>query len=310
MHYLNMTLDEQTDYIFSQKYMVEAQHISYDIMPIAQDIFKLVINNLQFNKLIYTGYNWDFDKKEFVKLNDNNSPYALYINIIELSKSGGNASRNISQEHNNTDIIINVADTIPVKYLRLVIRHELQHCKEMYILKDKNVLQYDKTTVYNYPKFGDNFKKLTKDLFYPLSNAEQHAILQEVHDYVFHNKNITESNLFNIDTELENIIKINKFWYQWRYFINFIGIHIYYIDLTILNIGYILKTNFNYKNDKLTKSYLDLANDNKLEQIDISILMDIMNFLNKKISEFQRKVIRTIYLAIQDRNEYKRTHKS
>ena len=298
-----MSLNEYANYIFYNKYMVEAQGISYELKDVSLSIYNLIKNKLtkqNIEKLIYTGYNWNFNKKEFIKLDDEYKEYPLYIKICQLDNGVGKVGRKLSQEKYNTDIIINISIDINPKYLQLVIRHELQHCKELYILKDRNVLLSDKTTIYNSPKLNSNFKEQNKDLFYPLSKTEQRAILQEIYSYVYDNKNITRNNL--LDNEIGNISKVNKFYWLYRYYLNFIGLNIYYYDLNILNIGYVLKQNFNYKNSNFTNTYIDNANSYKLEKIDISILMDIMQYLENLIQKYQRKILRIIYLAIEDRD--------
>ena len=298
-----MSLNEYANYIFYNKYMVEAQGISYELKDVAVSIYNLIKNKLtkqNINKLIYTGYNWNFNKKEFIKLDDEYIEYPLYIKICQLDSGVGKVGRKLSQEKYNTNIIINLSIDINLKHLQLVIRQELQHCKEMYILKDRNVLLSDKTTIYNSPTLDKNFRVQNKDIFYPLSKTEQRAILQEIYNYVYDNKNITRNNL--LDDEIGNISKVNKFYWLYRYYLNFIGLNIYYYDLNILNIGYVLKQNFNYKNSNFTNTYIDNANNFKLEYIDISLLMDIMKYLESLIQKFQRKILRIIYLAIEDRN--------
>ena len=224
-----MSLNEYANYIFYNKYMVEAQGISYELKDVSLSIYNLIKNKLtkqNIEKLIYTGYNWNFNKKEFIKLDDEYKEYPLYIKICQLDNGVGKVGRKLSQEKYNTDIIINISIDINPKYLQLVIRHELQHCKELYILKDRNVLLSDKTTIYNSPKLNSNFKEQNKDLFYPLSKTEQRAILQEIYSYVYDNKNITRNNL--LDNEIGNISKVNKF-----YWLKYILLRFKYIEYWI-----------------------------------------------------------------------------
>lgn len=299
------TIYEKADYLYNQYYLIESGGIIEKNVDIAEDIENQItpfIQNKQYNK-IYTGYNWDFNKQEFIKLNNKNKEYPVYIQIYDHTSYDkpahtGRAVKNLPEK--NTDIVIYISDDCDLEGLLLLILHELQHCREFYAKKNINVVALNKTNQYKSPKISKEVIKYYKKILYILSEAEQHAMLQEVYAYVLRNDNITTVDIRNKKileishiNEFNNIIGLYKMYFQTKIYD--------YLKITIL-FGYYLKKNFNYKNRELTKQYIDdIKNYN--EEIDIKMVISINNYINELFQKYKNKVYRVIYKAINDKKK-------
>lgn len=158
---------------------------------------------------INTYYYWVFIKQCFIKTEN---PKHSYILWIKLKNAGGSFTyRNIDNEKlGKTAICINIANKYnDINELRRVIFHELQHCRESYAIIDKDVLRQNKTNIYADRTQTDAVHMMFKHILYQLSDAEQHARLQEIYDYVYSNEQITINDITS--NELLSVSYINEF---------------------------------------------------------------------------------------------------
>lgn len=296
------------DTIFEMMYMhplLEKQGISFDNFNLLNDIYPYIQYHYKHNNKFkyYTEYNWDFDKKKFIKLSDNTKPYPFYIYIYTDNSSNAKLAttfRNIEKEkQGNTDIIIFINKTLcAYDDLYGTIIHEVQHVKEMYICKDKNVVYDNKTNIYNYHEHSN---KVYKDLLYIMSEPEQHAIIQELYNYVYKHSDVTYENMLD-HYKVISISNIQKFSQQYYALENYMNI----ITLAretrkmFMHFCKLLKTNFGYKNPKFTDKYMqDIINGNI--EISTEFELSILEFIKQKQKEYRRKIYKTVYNAIQDR---------
>lgn len=95
-----------------------------------------------------------------------------------------------------------------------------------------------------------------------MSDAEQHAQLQSVYGFVLDNPEVT--NIEYKSLEFDKISGLKDFYDVWQTFYTYKKYikNIPYLQEISLKFGLLLKQNFNYKNSKLTKQYLqDIHND-------------------------------------------------
>lgn len=304
---LDDLLNEHIDYVYIHKYLLESQGISKQLVKVQTNIYYQIKDYIskQEECSIYTGYNWNFNEQNFIKLNDPNKPYPLYIDLHKSLRghSDGNTFRNIKQEKlRNTKITINIS--LKCDDVSSTLLHKLQHCREMYALRNKNVVQHNKTNVYaiNDNNYDAIFKTLYHDILYMMSDAEQHAHLQQVYDYVYNNDEIVDIDIH--DPELENKANLRLFYDAFKTLQNYkqLIINDSYFQELALKFGILLKRKFNYKDLKLTDQYVLNVMNNK-DEFDMQIYVSILGFIQDKIIQYQRKVGRTIYMAIDDRND-------
>lgn len=179
--------------------------------------------------------------------------------------------------------------------------HELQHCRVAYSNKDKDVLNLNPTNIYN--KITE-LPKLCRDILYMMSEDEQSSHIQQIYHYVLTHPEINDIDIN--DNTLETISGLKQFYTSYTAIYNYKQDirNNSYLQNIILNLGLKFKENFKFRNSKLTKQYVnDVLNDTA--EYDGSIFRYMMEFIYSKIQEYQRKVARTIYFAIEDRdNKY------
>lgn len=296
-------LNEYIDQTYIQ-YLHESNGISTQLIDVQYDLYNKLtplINKKQ-KICIYTGYNWDFNIDNLVKLHNKNKPYPLYINlcIFKNSNKDGETYRNLTKEkQGDTKIIINLS--LNCNDLLGILIHELQHIRELYAKPTRNVLASNPKNVYANPNLSKDIQTLYKDILYYMSDAEQHAHLQSIYSYV-----LTHPEINNIEyrtSEFDKVTGLKEFYDIWQTFYTYKQYikHIPYLQEISLKFGLLLKTNFKYKNSKLTNEYLKNIQNNKIE-FDISIYQSIAEFIHNNLINYQRKVARTIYKAIEDRN--------
>lgn len=79
--FMPFNLNRYIDILYTQYYIIESQGISEKLLPIAADLYNIInpyMNNIDKDIFVYTGYYWNFDKQEFIKLN-NKKIHILYI---------------------------------------------------------------------------------------------------------------------------------------------------------------------------------------------------------------------------------------
>lgn len=136
-----------------------------------------------------------------------------------------------------------------------------------------------------------------------LSNAEQHACLQQVYHYVYNNDNYND-----IEIDEYNVKKLSKIDVL-EAGINVVNGYIkkdyYDIDIildALFNLGLLLKKNFKWKYPKLNKSYIEEVKNHKIFDQSI-VFVDMVKYIIELQHKYQRKVYRAIYKAINDRKE-------
>lgn len=296
------------DYIFSKKYLIEANSISKQLLPVARQITKQLIQYIkqQCSITVYTGYHWDFNKQNFIKLDNKRNPYALWINLYKpviTDTKDGYTGRNIENENvyiaETTKITVSISLETNIKDLSGLIDHELQHVREMYAHPEKNVLALNKTNIYADPYLNKFVKASFRDILYMMSDTEQAAYIQQVYKYVKHHSEIKKIDVN--DKNIEKLSHISLFYTAYSEIYNrktYIALVPILQDVT-LEFGYLLKTNFKYKNSNLSKQYInDVKNGNA--EFDMNIFNDILEFIYSKIQLYQRKVANAIYTAISD----------
>lgn len=150
------------------EYINEACGICTELMPITKDILSIVQPYVEnhIEKVIYTGYNWSFDKQAFIKLNSKNEEYPLYIKIHKFN-TNGRTGRNINAEkRNDTTITIEISVNCKLNNLESVIIHELRHCREFYTKENENILADNKRNIYGSPYLPENIKNIQKHVIY------------------------------------------------------------------------------------------------------------------------------------------------
>lgn len=302
--YMPLSLNTRIDILYTQYHIFESLGISEKLLPVASDIYNSIANymgQISSDTFIYTGYHWNFDKQEFIKLNNKKETYPLYIKIF-VTKSKNRDSytfRQLDKEKEGKTAMCICIYTL-CEDTESILLHELQHMREMYALTYKNIVEIDKKNLYGL-KQEDLIFQLFHLVLYMLSPAEQHACLQQVYHYVYNNDNYNE-----IEIDEYNVKKLSKI----NDFEAGIKVVMTYTSRSICNepsileilfqLGFILKKNFRWKYSRLNKSYAEeiLSSDKK---VDSQFLIDIIKFLKDLQKKYQRKVYRAIYKAIQDR---------
>lgn len=297
----NMFIDD----IYSFHRLYESQSISTQLIPIVNDMYELLIscipNIINTTGFIYTGYHWNFDKQQFIKLNNKKEPYSVWIKFYNDYTTKSHTYRNIENEkQGKTAICMGIGKKDNVKYKR-VIFHELQHVRELYAVKDKNVVERNKTNVYGNKSIDDETQIIFKHILYVLSDAEQHAILHELYMYI-QDKNTDTVNV--LDNDILAASGIYEFEGAIKGIINLTGSDYdnvrEYMNKQLFKLCIKLKDNFKFKHEKLTKSYIDNVLNDK-EYVNTWIINSMIDFLWGKLKIYQRKVYRAIYKAIDDK---------
>lgn len=259
--FMQLSLNEQIDIIYTQYHIFESMGISEKLLPIASDIFNIInpyMGNISKDTFVYTGYHWDFDKQEFIQLNNRKKPYPLYIKIYVYNDKNRDSYtfRQLNKEQEGKTAMCICIYTL-CEDTESVILHELQHLREMYALPYKNIVEIDKKNLYGLRK-TDLIFQMFHLVLYMLSPTEQHACIQQVYHYVYNNDNYNE-----IEIDEYNIKKLSKI----DEFESGIKVVMTYTSRKICNepsileilfqLGFILKKNFRWKYPKLNKSYVE-----------------------------------------------------
>lgn len=153
---MKRTLNEVINYNY-YKIICESQGVSEELQPIAYNMAEQIKPYIDDSELIelFTNYNWDFNKKTFVKSNNicTESVYLELKNKLADEKASAQVyNRNVHIKNGKITIMLSLPKNYnkSVNELAYVIIHELQHIKQMYIHPSKDVLTLNKVNNYNY----------------------------------------------------------------------------------------------------------------------------------------------------------------
>lgn len=172
--FMPFNLNRYIDILYTQYHINEAQGISEKLLPIAENLSNIIdpyMGNVSKDTFVYTGYNWNFDKQEFIKLDDKSKPYPLWIKIFVNSNNQKDSYtfRQINKEKEGKTAMC-ICIYTHCENTESILLHELQHMREMYALPYKNVVEIDTTNIYGLHK-DDMVFTLFHSVFYMLSSA-------------------------------------------------------------------------------------------------------------------------------------------